>query len=88
LSRVIETNSLPGFIGRALAKPIKRGEWGGRWIKGMTCYTVRPNGALHVLASVNNGAPISDGHSATPAQGLIRIAPLYRRIYRGGKPRA
>jgi hypothetical protein len=27
-----------------------------------------PHGALHVLALVNNGAPLTDGNSVTPAQ--------------------
>ena len=27
-----------------------------------------PHGALHVLASVNNGASITDGNSVTPTQ--------------------
>ena len=43
-------------------------EWGGRWLMSITCYMVRPNGALHVLASVNNGASLTDGNSVTPVQ--------------------
>jgi hypothetical protein len=35
-----------------------------------------PHGALHVLASVNNGASLTDGNSVSPAQGdLVRTAP-------------
>ena len=34
----------------------------------ITYYMVRPNGALHVLALVNNGASLTDGNSVTPVQ--------------------
>jgi hypothetical protein len=54
---------------------------------GIICYMVRPNGALHVLASVNNGASLKDGNSVTLAQGLIRTAPSADG-YRGGQPRS
>jgi hypothetical protein len=35
---------------------------------GISCYMVRPDDALHVSASVNNGALLTDGNSVTPAQ--------------------
>ena len=37
-------------------------------LMGITSYMIRPNGALHVLASVNNVAPLTDGNSFTPAK--------------------
>ena len=35
---------------------------------GITCYMVRPIARFHVLALVNNGAPLTDGNSLSPAQ--------------------
>jgi hypothetical protein len=35
---------------------------------GITCYMVRPTARSHVLASVNNGASLTDGNSLSPAQ--------------------
>ena len=34
-------------------------EWGGRWFNGHHMLRGPPHGTLHVLALVNNGAPIS-----------------------------
>lgn len=49
-------------------------EWGGRWFYGHHMLHGPPHGALHVLASVNNGAPLTDGNSVTPAQvTLIKV---------------
>jgi hypothetical protein len=45
-----------------------------------------PHGALHVLASVNNGAHITDGNSFTPAQVLMKTTGGYKgRSARGRK---
>jgi hypothetical protein len=43
-------------------------EWGGRWYNGHHMLHGPPNRALHVLASVNNGASLTDGNSLSPAQ--------------------
>jgi hypothetical protein len=39
-----------------------------------------PHGALHVLASVNNGACCRDGNSVTPAQVLMRTTGGYKGL--------
>jgi hypothetical protein len=48
--------------------PVGQREWGGRKLDGHHMRHDPPHGALHVLASVNNGAPLTDGNSRTPAQ--------------------
>jgi hypothetical protein len=41
---------------------------------GITCCMVRPNGALHLLALVNNGALRTDGNSVARAQASFSLS--------------
>ena len=63
---------------------LRNREWGGRWLNGHPCYMVRPNSALHVSASVNNGALFlrwQFGHPSTSV--LIRTTGGHRGSRRG-----
>jgi hypothetical protein len=57
--------------------PVRQREWGGRRSSGHHRLYDPPHGALHVLASVNNGAPFTDGNSLAPAQVLMRTTGGY-----------
>jgi hypothetical protein len=58
--------------------PVRQREWGGRKSNGHHMLYDPPHGALHVLASVNNGAPLTDGNSLAPAQVLMRTTDGYK----------
>src|SRR5262245_35359704 len=46
-------------------------EWGGRRSNGHHMPPDPPHGALHVLASVNNGAPHTDGQFVHPSTSVL-----------------
>ena len=46
----------------------KKTEWGGRWLRGITYYMVRPTRASYIGISQQWRASLTNGNSVTPAQ--------------------